>query len=297
MSKVNIHIKKKFDKDECIYVGLVENELSSVDKNQKLFYEQLRLGKTGKSYESRVNRLWRLSRRSHYLYSNKNIKEIIFRQLNLQIKKNRKINVLEIGCAAGTFFSKACMQLGEKCHFVGVELAYNQLRLLCNKFDCNGFSNYTLINDTILSDIFSDKQFHLIYAGGIFHHIVKSERTKLYKKLNYLLTDDGQLVACEPLNINPILSLARKLTRRMRPNLAWEHPFSNEDIYEFKEQFKVLEFFFKDGFTIFAIFMSPFYALHKLFYSILSELDEILIAKPYFRFLASRFIAICKKNE
>jgi len=294
---VHIHIKKKFGKDECIYVSLVENELLSVDKNQKLFYEQLRLNNTGKNYESKVNRLWRFSRRSHYLYSDKNIKEIIYRQLNQQIKKNRKINVLEIGCAAGTFFSNACMQLGERCNFVGVELAYNQLLLLRNKFSLNGYSNYTLINDTILSDIFLQNQFHIIYAGGILHHIVKSERSKLYQRLNSLLTENGKLIACEPLNINPVLALARKLTCRFRPNLAWEHPFSNQDVDEFMHKLKVCEITFKDGVTILAIFMSPFNTLHKLFYSKLSELDEILTANPHFRFVASRFIAICKKNR
>jgi len=82
----------------------------------------------------------------------------------------------------------------------------------------------------------NEKQFDIIYAGNLFHHIDMNE---VLPRLTAILKDDGRLVSWDPIAYNPIINVYRRMAMKVRT--VDEHPLKVKDIKSFENYFGKVE--------------------------------------------------------
>lgn len=141
---------------------------------------------------------------------------------------------------------------------------------------------------------FADESFDVVYGGAILHHL---DIEKSIGHIHRVLRPGGIIMFTEPLNMNPIYKIYRKLHPRERtPD---EHALIASDFKLIRKKFTFQHYFF-DFFSVFTGFIAlKIYGdknydnwINKLGYS----LDVIMSKIPFLHFLFARVIIYGKKR-
>jgi tRNA (uracil-5-)-methyltransferase TRM9 len=119
----------------------------------------------------------------------------------LASQKDQKLNVLDIGCGNGRFFTFLNENLSDSFNYWGVDNSQELLKLIPKNTDQQAnFSYYDviegLLNETLVTDLQKlNSKFEVITLFGVLHHIPSFKlRQKLIHQLQKLLTKNGTLI-------------------------------------------------------------------------------------------------------
>ena len=243
------------------------------------------------AYEKGLQRdLWKHFKLAGIL-EKKNRNRIIKNLINEENLKNFKI--LEIGCK-------------EWLELIHENFKTNPAALDCinispseisdakkkvNKLDLRYLPNWILMDAHKLD--YEDESLDLIIGMGILHHLSLNE---VYSEINRVLKPGGIAFFSEPLDINPLLTLARVLTPKSRTDD--EEPFKIKHLNLTKKYFPKTNFVYQEFFTF---FFSPFLGLMpkriaNLIMIILYKIDCFLLKIfPIFGYLYRTVFIIMRK--
>jgi len=130
---------------------------------------------------------------------------------------------------------------------------------------------------------FTEGEFDAVYGRAILHHLTLE---KAMSEIHRVLKEGGIGVFIEPLGINPLINLYRRLTPKRRS--PYERPFISKDL-KFVENLGFSNFKHQE-FTLFCnagIFLSRFLKVRKraaITYKNLRRLDEFVLTRfPFLR--------------
>ena len=256
-----------------------------------LIFKTSRSKREHDSYEKGLQRdLWKYFKLSGVLQT-KNRNKLIKNLINEESLKNFKI--LELG--------------GSKW----VELIHDNFKTNPAKLDCINISPSEIsiakkeasqlglryLPNWILMDAheldYEDESLDLIIGVGMLHHL---SLTEVYSEINRVLKPGGIALWKEPLDINPLLTLARVLTPKSRTDD--EEPFKIKHLNLTKKYFPKTNFVYQQFFTF---FFSPFLGLMpkriaNLIMIILYKIDCFLLKIfPIFGYLYRTVFIIMRK--
>ena len=143
--------------------------------------------------------------------------------------------ILDYGCGIGLCLPHLKNAFPHSAIY-GTDLSLESLKIAKSY---NPFLN--LINTSNLKD----HKFDLIFISGVFHHIHKSERNKVFAEFNDLLKDDGGIIIFEH---NPYNFITRKLVSECPYDEGVELIYFNEMKSYFKKNIiNILD----SGYTLF----------------------------------------------
>ncbi len=168
--------------------------------------------------------------------------------------KNKK--VLEIGCATGAFSQKILTHDVEELIGIDIsEVAIQKSREL--NIARSGNSKFLVMDGAELK--FTENYFDKIIGQSVLHHL---DFEKAIKNISSVLSESGKGIFLEPLGMNPLINLYRKLTPNERTED--EKPLENEELEIFNKYFnevKITHFYF---FTLFAVLFRNMFFFEKL---------------------------------
>ncbi len=186
----------------------------------------------GKLDRSKIKKL----RRHAFFYSYKRERKII----NKLLKDFNNKDVLEIGSYEWTFWfnkdtkpkSLTCINISEK------ELENGKQHAEKQSFPVNHY----LMDANNLS--FEDQSFDIVFGGAILHHL---DIEKTIGHIHRVLKPGGKIIFIEPLNMNPLYKIYRKLNPQERtPD---EHALVFKDFKIIRNKFTFDHYFF-DFFSV-----------------------------------------------
>ncbi|MFD2823569.1 class I SAM-dependent methyltransferase [Lacinutrix iliipiscaria] len=204
-----------------------------------------------------------------------------------------------------TFHDKELLEIGSSSW-----LYWIKGKVMPKKITCINISEFRLNNckkkaegipfemDFLLMDAnqleFPDETFDVVYGGAILHHL------DIEKSLNHVhrvLKPGGYILFTEPLNINPLYKIYRKLNPKERtPD---EHALVLNDFKIIKEKFTFEHYFF-DFFSVFTGFISLKIYGDKNYKNWINKtgyyLDVLFSKIPFMHVLFARVIIYGKKK-
>lgn len=124
---------------------------------------------------------------------------------------NSSATLLEVGCGAG--FSATYLE-GRFGSFVGVDYS-EQLIEYANKY--NDVANTEFVTANV-KDFDASERFDIVFAVGLLHHL--DDLQLLLGDMANMLKPGGWLIANEPQPANPLISLARRIRKRLYTNYS-----------------------------------------------------------------------------
>ena len=108
------------------------------------------------------------------------------------LKKNKEINVLEVGCGHGTWFG-FISRLGffKKIKYVGIDFSEKRIVAAKNLFKKNKNAKF-LVSDYL--EYADGKKYDLIFFIEVFQYVGKKDFAKFFKKTKGMLKRDGYAV-------------------------------------------------------------------------------------------------------
>jgi SAM-dependent methyltransferase len=173
--------------------------------------------------------------------------------------------VLEYGCGPGG--STLLTLANGAAHVTGIDLSETAIRKAKEQAaeqQATAQTDYFVMNGEDLT--FAPQTFDVCYGNSILHHL---DTEQAYRQIARVLRSDGVAIFREPLGMNPLINLYRKLTPRLRtPD---EHPFVMHDIRLAKKIFANVEV---EYFTCVALATTAFRNL-KVFPTLLRWAEKI----------------------
>ena len=210
----------------------MKKELEKINETEKEYWNE------GKLERSKIKKL----RRHAFYYSYKREKKI----LNKLLKDFNNKKVLEIGSYSWAVWfnentapkSLTCINISEKELEKGKQLASKK------DFEIN----HHLMDANNLT--FENCSFDIVFGGAILHHL---DINKTIHHIHRVLKPGGKIIFLEPLNMNPLYKIYRKMNPKERtPD---EHALVSSDFKIIREKFTFDHYFF-DFFTVLFGFIS-----------------------------------------
>tara|TARA_Y100000813_G_C24088630_1_gene317084 strand:+ start:51 stop:824 length:774 start_codon:yes stop_codon:yes gene_type:complete len=243
------------------------------------------------AYEKGLQRdLWKHFKLAGFL-EKKNRNRIIKNLINEENLKNFKI--LEIGCKEWVKLIHDNFKTNPAA-LDCINISPSEMsgaKKYANKLDLRYLPNWILMDAHELD--YEDESMDLIIGMGILHHL---SLTEVYSEINRVLKPGGIAFWLEPLDINPLLTLARVLTPKSRTDD--EEPFKIKHLNLTKKYFPKTNFVYQEFFTF---FFSPFLGLMpkriaNLIMIILYKIDCFLLKIfPIFGYLYRTVFIIMRK--
>jgi SAM-dependent methyltransferase len=149
--------------------------------------------------------------------------------------------VLDYGCGMGAE-SRRLLALGAIVHAIDVSpVLVAQLKEKVG--DNPRFYGYEMNAEALE---FEDGFFDVVVGNGILHHL---DLARACGEISRVLKPDGKAIFLEPLGMNPIINLYRKLTPAART--VDEKPFDEQDLELLRTLFPGSTFRYFGGFTLF----------------------------------------------
>ena len=210
----------------------MKKKLKKINETEKEYWNE------GKLERSKIKKL----RRHAFYYSYKREKKI----LNKLLKDFNNKKVLEIGSYSWAAWfnentapkSLTCINISEKELEKGKHLASKK------DFEIN----HHLMDANNLT--FENGSFDIVFGGAILHHL---DIKKTIHHIHRVLKPGGKIIFLEPLNMNPLYKIYRKMNPKERtPD---EHALVSSDFKIIREKFTFDHYFF-DFFTVLFGFIS-----------------------------------------
>ena len=210
----------------------MKKELEKINETEKEYWNE------GKLERSKIKKL----RRHAFYYSYKREKKI----LNKLLKDFNNKKVLEIGSYSWAVWfnentapkSLTCINISEKELEKGKQLASKK------DFEIN----HHLMDANNLT--FENGSFDIVFGGAILHHL---DINNTIHHIHRVLKPGGKIIFLEPLNMNPLYKIYRKMNPKERtPD---EHALVSSDFKIIREKFTFDHYFF-DFFSVLFGFIS-----------------------------------------
>jgi SAM-dependent methyltransferase len=210
----------------------MKKELKKINETEKEYWNE------GKLERSKIKKL----RRHAFYYSYKREKKI----LNKLLKDFNNKKVLEIGSYSWAVWfnentapkSLTCINISEKELEKGKQLASKK------DFEIN----HHLMDANNLT--FENGSFDIVFGGAILHHL---DINKTIHHIHRVLKPGGKIIFLEPLNMNPLYKIYRRMNPKERtPD---EHALVSSDFKIIREKFTFDHYFF-DFFSVLFGFIS-----------------------------------------
>lgn len=142
---------------------------------------------------------------------------------------------------------------------------------------------------------FGDESIDIVFGRSIVHHL--DVDTSL-REISRVLKPTGKFTVLEPLGMNPLINLYRRLTPKSRT--TGEHPLVSADLKLFNRYFHKIDRHYLYFLTIIAYIYKLLDKNDERFISIFNGfflIDELLLrAIPYYSFLCWDVLLCCQKD-
>jgi SAM-dependent methyltransferase len=155
-----------------------------------------------------VDKYYRVARRSHARY--------------VELLATEGAQVLEYGCGVR---SEALEVAGVGSHVTGIDISAKAVELARQAAVDSGRDDATFVEMNAERLTFADDSFDLVCGSGILHHLALDAA---YAEVARVLRPGGRAVFVEPLGLNPVINLYRRLTPNLRSED--EHPLRAADL-------------------------------------------------------------------
>jgi SAM-dependent methyltransferase len=178
------------------------------------------------------------------------------------------IEVLDYGCNSGGDLIEIS---GKIKNGIGIDISEFLIAEAKEKIEKYNIKNLEFFVMDAMNTIFENETFGLIRGSAILHHL---DLKISLNEIKRILKIDGKAIFFEPLGMNPIITLYRKLTPEART--VDERPFTKKDINQIKEIFPNAKIRYYSFFTLFAIpFRNSIFFKKILF--IMDFIDKIIL--------------------
>ena len=116
--------------------------------------------------------------------------------------------ILEIGPGKGTFATWFCADKSLEYHAIDISIA--SVKMLNKEFKKRNYYNALATCEDGSKTNFKTDYFDVILGFGVLHHFDSIKNALI--EIMRILSPNGKAIFYEPLNINPIIKLFRKLT-------------------------------------------------------------------------------------
>jgi len=187
-------------------------------------------------HEEEFHDQWALSedvKNIDVLNINESITAPEMRQITQSLGDLTNLRLLDLGCGRGEASVYFALQ-GAKV--TSTDISGKMLELtqeLGRRYGVDLTTHKSTAEELLLGH---EKQFDVIYAGNLFHHI---DLEAVLPRLTALLKDDGRLASWDPLAYNPIINVYRKMAMKVRT--VDEHPLKVSDLKNFRNYFGKVE--------------------------------------------------------
>jgi ubiquinone/menaquinone biosynthesis C-methylase UbiE len=176
--------------------------------------------------------------------------------------------VLEYGCGPGSY---AFHLAAHQARVTGIDIsdvAIRQAREQAAALQLDGQVTFEVMNAESVS--FADNSFDLICGTGILHHL---SLQKAFKEIQRTLSPNGHAVFIEPLAHNPLITLYRWATPKLRTED--EHPLTMSDLQTARQYFATIETRFFHLSSLGAVPLRKFPFFNRVVHA-LDRMDETL---------------------
>jgi SAM-dependent methyltransferase len=146
---------------------------------------------------------------------------------------------LEIGCFSGSAYTFDLISAAGD--YTGIELSSAACTSLRQKVEAQGCSEKAAVVCGDFLEYEPGRKFDFVYAHGVLHHFENPD--PLFSKIRSMVADTGFLVFVEPVAINPVFRVLRRLYRPFQSDAAWEWPFQENTVDELFKRFEIAEGF------------------------------------------------------
>lgn len=203
---------------------------------------------------------------------------------NYLIKNSKNNIVLELGCGVDSY---ALLLAREAEKIYGIDISDNSIKVAKEKAVTDNIKNVEYIVMDAEKMEFKNELFGLVCGVSILHHL---ELEAAINEIGRTLKTNGKAIFIEPLGLNPLINLFRKLTPSLRTKD--EHPLKKKDVKYIESRFSKSE---SKYFYLFSLIALPFKntpIFNKLF-KYLNSFDEIMIKLiPPFKYFAWQVLLI-----
>jgi SAM-dependent methyltransferase len=137
---------------------------------------------------------------------------------------------------------------------------------------------------------FEDNSFDLVYGSGIIHHI---DVVKSAQEIKRILRPGGKAVFWEPLGLNPVINLYRKMTPAART--IDEHPLVPSDFANLRAIFGKVDIEYHGLLSLAAVAFRKS-AVGPTLRTLLNRLDSIVLRLPFIGSYAWFAVYTCEKS-
>ena len=175
---------------------------------------------------------------------------------------------LDYGCGDGEYLIK----ISEKIKAgIGIDISKKEIEIAETKRNSKGIRNICFYVMNAMHTNFSDATFDIIHGNAILHHL---DLEKSLHEIKRILKKEGTAVFVEPLSINPVIELYRKLTPNIRtPD---EQPFRRRELKIIQKYFPNSEIQYFGCFTLLGVMMRKSKYFHKIL-DTLYKIDEVFL--------------------
>jgi ubiquinone/menaquinone biosynthesis C-methylase UbiE len=178
--------------------------------------------------------------------------------------------LLFVGCGTASVVAKRLAVLGAEVWCL--DISEGSLKQLLR----HPFGSLQSVIHPVVADAeqtpFTDGYFHVVLGKAIVHHL---DTARFMKEVRRICVPNGQIVFSEPLGMNPLINLFRRLTPAAR--VPTEHPFKIADVRIIRKHCESLREYYS---FLFAMFSLPWFAFGlgsagRFFFRIGSWLDRV----------------------
>ncbi|MHA1314120.1 MAG: class I SAM-dependent methyltransferase [Candidatus Helarchaeota archaeon] len=162
------------------------------------------------------------------------------------LERCRGKKILEYGCGSGSLAIPLAF-IGKK--IIGIDISESGIEVAKKQKRENNLNNIDFFVMDAEEMSFDDNSFDVVCGTGILHHLNIKNAIKEIKRI---LKSDGTAIFLEPMGVNPLMTLLRKIN----PNLVTpnEHPLRNNDLKLFDLQFRNTNY---DFFYLISLLLLP----------------------------------------
>jgi SAM-dependent methyltransferase len=269
--------------------GLSKQRMMAVNATQAAFYESIQAAEKKADFKDGyvaneragwLTRCWAALRNQRKnLFKEHGVREHVEERVRNCMLEASRGNVLEIGCFNGT---RNSLWLARRCaYYIGLDLSPSALKVLQSKLADEGLETKAELRAGDLLEFTTAKRFDLVYAQGVLHHFQHPE--VLFPLIHSLMKPGGVLVFSDPVEINFLLRIVRRLYRPFQSDHAWEWPFNSRTVSALDQSFALDDAF---GYGRFSTLWMPFLSVPGLFLLLgkaYRKLVEWELARPFDR--------------
>lgn len=197
--------------------------------------------------------------------------------------------VLDYGCGTG---SNSIRLVSYGANVVGIDISSLRIAKAKQAAEKMGLEVQFVEGDAECTN-FEDNTFDIVTGGAILHHLNMDSAAK---EIHRILKPEGKAVFIEPLGMNPLINIFRKLTPKARS--VDEHPLKTSDFNVLRKCFSGIEIYY---FVFLGLLYLPIRMVFKRDFELLLKfiqgLDDKALKIKFLQKLAWQVVLVLHKSQ